>query len=162
MSETESKTKYGLEGLTLEGMIRHKARQDWHREVRVAFEGAFQITEGLGGEPFAELTKIVERVFDARVERVEAKAVREFFETVNGGSSVAERQSHAMQGTIEPPQRLTLSAAIERLQTFVRKQNLGACRIPSQGVRCTCPLCDIERLAEAVKAGVEVSTNVPR
>lgn len=37
-----------------------------------------------------------------------------------------------------------------RLREYVRKKSPGGCRLTSQGDRCCCPLCDIDRLCREI------------
>jgi hypothetical protein len=41
--------------------------------------------------------------------------------------------------------------ALIRLLTFARKHTAGGCKVFSLGDDCLCPLCDIERLYDALK-----------
>jgi hypothetical protein len=44
-----------------------------------------------------------------------------------------------------------ITAPAQRLRVFVREHLQGGCKILSQGSECTCPLCDIERMSEALR-----------
>ena len=45
----------------------------------------------------------------------------------------------------------SLAESFERLRAFVRKRSPGQCKMLSAGFDCECPLCDLNRLENAIK-----------